>query len=257
MRKFFVFTALVAITCTTFAAEPAVFSGKPAIETAKVELFARTMAIAQANATAATTALNDSSKSPENASSTGEAINAIKEVLQLGSGIVDAENVACQQTGMSQADFHEVKIRLLQARMFQNMDSLKTALIGNKSGNEMADESLAQIDKKLADLEARLQKSRETLEKVKGEEAGYFAKQDSKIAAEKARIAKLQTELARETVAKKRESKQKQLNSARERLAKMETERQKPFKALINANERVAKDEKSVVVFRENMAAAI
>ncbi|MDD3146172.1 MAG: hypothetical protein PHD82_02620 [Candidatus Riflebacteria bacterium] len=250
------FSAIFTLTNAASAAEPAVFTGKPAIEASRVELFARTMAIAQGKASAATSALNDKTNSPENASSTHQAVEAIKNVLELGSGILNAEKNACEQTGMSQADFHEVKTRLLQVRMLQNMDSLKSSMIGKQSGNEMAGESMTKIDKQLAGLEARLQKSREALDKAKADEPDYFARQDKKIAELKTKIAKLQSESGTEPNAKKREAKQKQLTSAREKLSKLESDRQKPYKTLINAQERVEKDEKSVAVFRENMAAA-
>ncbi len=256
MRKLFVIIALLTLTCSLFAAEPVIFTGKPPIEKAKVELFARTMAIAQGRAKEATTALKDASTSPENASNTNEAIKAVTEVLQLGREIVESEKIACAKTGMSDSDFHEVKIRLVQVRMFQNMEAMKTALVGERGGGEMAGESLAKIDEKLATLEARVQKSRESLDKAKSDEAAYFAKQDSKIAEQKEKIEKLQTEIPGEKTEKKREAKQKQLNSARERLIKMESERQKPFKTLINAQERLDKDEKSAAVFRANMADA-
>ncbi|GAB1354040.1 hypothetical protein MASR1M12_27780 [Erysipelotrichia bacterium] len=248
--------ALLLSGATLFAAAPASFSGLPAIDRAKVELFARTMTIAQGKATAATVELRNDANSPEKAASKDEAVKDIKTVLQLGSNIIDAEKKACAETGMSDTDFHEVKIRLLQVLMLQNMEKMKAAMVGKRSGTDMAAEGMAGVDQKLAALEARLAKSREALAKAQSEEAEYFAKQDKKIAEQQSRITKLQSEAASETVAKKREAKTKQLESAREKLVKMQADRQKPYSKLVSARERVEKDEKSVSVFRENMAAA-
>ena len=248
--------ALLLSGATLFSATPASFSGLPAIDRAKVELFARTMNIAQGKATAATVELRNDENSPEKAASRDEAVKDIKTVLQLGGNIIDAEKRACAETGMSDTDFHEVKIRLLQVLMLQNMDKMKAAMVGKRSGTDMAAEGLAGVDQKLAALEARLAKSRESLAKAQSEEAEHFAKQDQKIADQQRRITKLQSEAASETVAKKREAKTKQLESAREKLVKMQADRQKPYSKLASARERVEKDEKSVSVFRENMGAA-
>lgn len=250
-----VFT-LIFSGAAVFSAAPASFSGLPAIDRAKVELFARTMAIAQGKATAATLELRNEDNSPEKAAGKDEALKDIRTVLQLGSDVVDAEKKACVETGMTATDFHEVKIRLLQVLMLQNMDKMKTAMVGKRSGSDMAAEGMAELDQKLAAMEARLAKSRETLAKAQSEEAQYFAKQDKKIAEQQNKITRLQSEVASESVAKKRETKTKQLESARKKLDKMQADRQKPFSKIVSARERVEKDEKSVSVFRENMQAA-
>lgn len=255
-RAVLVAMALIFSGITLFAAAPASFSGLPAIDRAKVELFARTMAIAQGQATAATVELRKEDNSPEKAASRDEAVKDIKTVLQLGSNIIDAEKKACVETGMTDTDFHEVKIRLLQVLMLQNMDKMKAAMVGKRSGTDMAAEGIAGVDQKLAALEARLAKSRESLAKAQSEETEHFAKQDQKIADQQSKITKLQSEAASESVAKKREAKTKQLESAREKLVKMQADRQKPYSKLVSARERVEKDEKSVSVFRENMGAA-
>ena len=157
--------ALLLSGATLFAAAPASFSGLPAINRTKVELFARTMTIAQGKATAATVELRNDANSPEKAASKDEAVKDIKTVLQLGSNIIDAEKKACAETGMSDTDFHEVKIRLLQVLMLQNMDKMKAAMVGKRSGTDMAAEGMAGVDQKLTALEARLAKSREALAK--------------------------------------------------------------------------------------------
>ncbi|MBU1107189.1 MAG: hypothetical protein KKB51_11015 [Candidatus Riflebacteria bacterium] len=257
MRKIFVLAACFALSLSLVSAEPAVFTGKPAIENTRIELFAKTMQIAQAKATAATMALKEGSNiSPESASGTEQAIKSLAGVLLLGNSIVNAEELACRETGMDPADFHEVKIRFVQARMLQNMDALKSGLIGKQSGAELTEEITAKIDKKLADLETRLQKSRESLEKARSDEAGYFTKQDKKIADQKKNIEKLQQAIGKESNSKKQIQKQKQLTSAQERLPKLEKERQQPYKALVTAAERVEKDEKAVAQFKEAMPEA-
>lgn len=250
MRKIIVLAACLALSVSQINAEPAVFTGKPAIESQKVELFAKTMQIAQAKATAATLALKEGSNTSTNsASSTVQALTAMAGVLQLGNSIVNAEELACKETGMAPADFHEVKIRFVQARMLQNMDALKSAMIGKQSGSEITGEINEKIDKKLADFETRLQKSHENLEKARNDEAGYFAKQDKKIADQKKSIEKLQLSISKESNSKK----QKQLASAQEKLTKLEAERQQPYKAITKATERVEKDEKVIAQFKEAM----
>ncbi|HMM60731.1 MAG TPA: hypothetical protein PKC25_11460, partial [Candidatus Rifleibacterium sp.] len=70
--------ALLISGAALFAAAPASFSGLPVIDRAKVELFARTMNIAQGKATAATLELRNDANSPEKAASKDEAVKDIK-----------------------------------------------------------------------------------------------------------------------------------------------------------------------------------
>ncbi len=244
------------VTISGYADYPTSFSGKPPVETARVRAFANTIAIAQKNADAATAELKSGQNSPENASGTEQAVAAIKKCLQLGSQIVEAEKLACAETGMSEEDFHEVKIRLLQVRMLQTLNKMTQGLTGEQSGEEMAAESGESLERKLAGLERRLARSREDLEKARQNEAPYFAKLDTRIAEQKANISKLQADIAAATDADKKAGKEKKLAAAQNQLNKLETDRKQPYKKLVQAQERVAKHEKSVEVFRKNMGAA-
>lgn len=256
-HRFGILLALaILVTISGYADYPTSFSGKPPVETARVRAFANTIAIAQKNADAATAELKSGQNSPENASGTGQAAAAIKKCLQLGSQIVEAEKLACAETGMSEEDFHEVKIRLLQVRMLQTLNKMTQGLTGEQSGEEMAAESGESLERKLAGLERRLARSREDLEKAKQNEAPYFAKLDTRIAEQKADISKLQAEIAAATDADKRAGREKKLAAAQNHLIKLETDRKQPYKKLVQARERVAKHEKSVEVFRKNMGAA-
>ncbi len=246
----------ILIAVSGYADYPTSFSGKPPVETARVRAFANTMAIAQKNADAATAELKNGQNSPENASGTGQAAAAIKKCLQLGSQIVEAEKLACAETGMSEEDFHEVKIRLLQVRMLQTLHKMTKGLTGEQSGEEMAAESGESLERKLAGLETRLARSREDLEKARQNEAPYYAKLDSRIAEQKVAITKLQADIAAASDADKRAIKEKKLAAAQKQLAKLEDDRKKPYKKLVQAQEKVEKHEKSVRVFRQNMGAA-
>lgn len=258
MRKTVIILALVFTTITALltAQQPGVVTGKAAIDKSLVELFAKTMELAQAKATAATTALSNPENSPEQASSTADALKAIAATLGHGSNILGAEEKACAETGMKFAEFQEVRTRLLQVKLLASLESNQALLKGNVSGNAMNEESLANLDKKLAALEENLKKSQAELEKAIGAEAEYFAKQDEKIAKQKQSISKVTGDIARAKTEKQRQSKEKQLKNAEEKLAKMEIERQKPYRALESAREKVLKNEQKVSQFKEALPAA-
>ncbi|MEW6708269.1 MAG: hypothetical protein AB1403_00465 [Candidatus Riflebacteria bacterium] len=235
------------------ADQTATTTGMLPIDQGLVELFSRTMAIAQGKAASATVALEDDENSPEQAENQSTAVEAVKTTLQLGGQILDAEKLACAETGMSEADFNLVKTRLIQVLMFKNLEKTKKALIGETSGNQMAASGTLSIEEQLAQLEARVVKSKEMLVRAQNGEAEYYAKHDKKIAEQKERVAKIEAELSSPEVAKKRKPKVKQLEVARKKLAKLETDRQKPYRKLETAKKRVEKEEKKLALFREHM----
>ncbi|HNX77298.1 MAG TPA: hypothetical protein PLM07_11210 [Candidatus Rifleibacterium sp.] len=255
MRHFLLtFVIIIVSAGSAIAVEPASFSGKPPVESARVRAFARVLSIAQGKANAATEAIQTSQASPENASGTAQAVSAIGNTMKLASGILEAEKLACEETGMSTEDYHEVKIRLLQVRMLQTLEKMTSGLVGGQSGDEMTAESQQSLERKLAGLEKRLADSREDLEKAVQGEAPYFAKLNDRIAGQREIVSNLQSEIPKLTDPDKRTAREKRLAAAQKQLAKLETERHQPYKKLVQARDKVAKHEKSVSVFKENMA---
>jgi chromosome segregation ATPase len=243
------------VSAQSSASTSAVITGKPAIETSMVELFANTMKLAQAKATAATIALKGDESSPEKAKTSEASGLAIIAALNHGAAILDAEKNACAETGMKHEDFQEVRTRFLQYKMLTTLEQNKEKLVGKTSGNEMGQESTEKLNNELAKLEQQLEKSRENLNRAQAEEAAYYAGIDAKINKQKEQISKLEAGLATAKNEKQRASKEKQLSAAKQKLAKLEEEKGKPYKALENAKEKVTQNEKKLALFRENMPA--
>ncbi len=238
------------------AQQPGVITGKTAIAREQVELFARTMNLAQQKATAATMALTQTDSAPEKASSTADALKALANALNQGSNIIDSEKQACAETGMKFEDFQAVRTRLLQVKLLANLEVTQTALKGKTSGNEMNQESMKNLEDKQAQLEEKLKTSQNELAEAQASEADYFAKLDEKITKQKQQIAKQESDMGKAKNEKQRASRQKSLTNAQEKLVKMEDERKKPYKKLENAKEKVLVNEQKVAMFKEQLPAA-
>ncbi len=238
------------------AQQNAVVTGKPPIDRALVEKYARTIAIAQAKATEATNELKKDENSPEKSAGTGDAVKALQSALNLGGAILNAEENACKETGMTIEEFKEVRTRLLQVKMLAQLDIQEKNLAGSTSGKEMNVESANKLDQELAKVEAMLAKSKEELEKAKADEPSYYAKIDEKIEKQNKSITKLEQDITKAKNEKQRTAREKQLTSAKEKLTKLTEERQKPYLRLERAKERVLKDEQKLAMFRQGMPEA-
>lgn len=233
------------------AQQSGVVTGKPPIDRALVEKYARTIAIAQQTATRATEDLSKDENSPEQSVSTDDALKAIKGALTLGSEIMNAEENACKETGMSLEEFKEVRTRLLQVKMLAQLDTQQKTLLGNTSGKEMSAESIAYIEKELARTESIVAKSKEELENAKAAEPAHYAAIADKIDKQNKSINKLLQDIPKAKNEKQKTAREKQLADARKKLAKYEEEAKKPFLRLERAKERLLKDEQKLAMFKQ------
>ena len=234
-----------------------VVTGQPMVDRAVVEQFSRAMKIAQAKVSAAATALQGEAAQPEGAPSTQQAMEALSFALQQGSNVINAEKEACAQTDMPFELFQQVRMRLLQVRMYEKMVLEKERAAGAKTSQQMEQETIDSVHQKQKSLQEQVQRSEEALAKAKTDEATHFSRLDEKIAEQHNVIRKLESDLQTVKTDKQKTSKERQLIAAREKQAKLEQERRQPFRRVVSAEEKLQKDQQKLTLFEEQMPLVI
>ncbi|MBN2894361.1 MAG: hypothetical protein JXK05_00520 [Campylobacterales bacterium] len=233
--------------------EEYVISGKPPLEAKEVEAFAQTMKVARAKTQAAMAVLDSGAATPEGSASAEQSLQALRVAFSQGAKALGAEKEACAQTGMDFERFKEIRARLIQVRMYEQLEHNRAVQKEAKTANTMQEEAKAKLEAQLAALEEKVRQSEAKLEQTKTREAEQKVKLEAKITKEQAKIAKLEEEIQAAKTDKIKESKQKQLERANAQIAKLTADRDKPSTAVPAAEQRIASERKKAAQFKEQM----
>jgi chromosome segregation ATPase len=226
---------------------------RPALEKNRVALFAETMKLAHAKTQAATLLLQSGAAAPEGKESLMNSLQALSLALNQGNRFLKAEEDACRETGMSFDEFREIRTRLIQVKMLDLLENNYGELLSMQSGNEMQQNALDQVNRKLDRHKERLQRSLEQLKKAEASEENHYGRLDLRIERQQESIERLKEQLGSACSEEERQRRERSLRSAEDRLEKMKGERKQPYRALVRATENVEKHRKELETFREKM----